>query len=217
MYTVKNNESIVDVCLNSTGDLSSWETILNLNGFTDWNPDLYNGQVLQVPIVINPINYQQLQLYPVNNFENFDTTQFNPNTNGSLVYILNHVIVKTQNIVPISTKKQIYIVSTGETIVDVVLNATGSLDNWETILNVNNFTDWNPDLYVGQEIIIEYLDLQINNIIQFISYPINSDPGINDLDVQIDNLISKFGIHYLFEPEGNIYKFEPDGNLYIFE
>ena len=212
MYIVKNNENIVDVCLNSTGDLSSWETILNLNGFTDWNPELYNGQILQVPIVINNINYQQLQLYPVNNFENFDETQFN-----TLIELLNSVIVKKQNISIQKTKQQVYIVSQGETIVDVVLNATGSLDNWETILNANRFTDWNPDLYVGQEIIIEYLDLQINNIIQFISYPINSDPGINDLELQIDNLISKFGIHYLFEPEGNIYKFEPDGNLYIFE
>jgi hypothetical protein len=213
MYKVKNNETIVDVCLNSTGSLSSWESILNLNGFENWNPLLYNGQELQVPLVVNNFNYTQLQQYPVNNFENFDATQLDSTIEGSLLYILKHVSVTKHDIYPQAVKQQIYTVSQGETIVDVILNATGTLDNWETILNANGFTDWNPTLYVGQEIIIEYLDLQNNNIIQFLSYPLNNDSGINDLDEQISNLISNFDTTILFDNDYEEVEFDDDLTL----
>lgn len=48
----------------------------------------------------------------------------------------------------------IYIVHPLESITDVVMNATGSLSNWDMILTANNFTDWTPDLQPGQNIII---------------------------------------------------------------
>lgn len=57
-----------------------------------------------------------------------------------------------------------YIVGVGETIRDVVINATGAItiqdsngntiDNWNLILDANDFTDWTPILIPGQSVII---------------------------------------------------------------
>ena len=47
-----------------------------------------------------------------------------------------------------------YTVKASESISDVVLNATGSLKNWDSILTANNLTDWTPILSVGQQIFI---------------------------------------------------------------
>jgi len=47
-----------------------------------------------------------------------------------------------------------YTVKVGEDISDVILNSTGSLLNWDAILQANNFTDWTPILSVGQQIFI---------------------------------------------------------------
>jgi hypothetical protein len=187
-YIIKHNESIIDVCLNSTGGLSSWNDIIDLNSLSDWTPKLYDGQVLQVPIIINDVTYQQLQLYPVNNYEPFDTAQI-----AGLIDLLNGVTPVEHEIYTPYPKKQIYVVSQGETILDVVLNATGSIDNWEPILNINGFTEWNPILFTGQEILIDYLNLQKNNIIQFSLYPLNNDSGINNLYNQVNEIISNFG------------------------
>jgi hypothetical protein len=53
-----------------------------------------------------------------------------------------------------------------------VLNATGSLTNWEAILNANNMTDWVPVLTIGQQIIIpDGLALDQNTIRQLKTYP----------------------------------------------
>ena len=186
-YTVKHNESIIDVCLNSTGDVSSWAEIIELNSLSDWTPDLQIGQVLHVPIVINDINHQAIQEYPINNF-GIDITQIK-----TLVDTLNSTLIVAFNIQPQIVKTGNYIVSQGETIGDVILNATGDLTNWETILTANGFLDWNPKLFTGQEIVIDYLILQKNNIIQFNSYPLNNDSGINDLDNKINEIISNFG------------------------
>jgi len=84
------------------------------------------------------------------------------------------------------------------------------LDNWETILNANNFTDWNPKIIVGQEIIIDYLSLQKNNIYEFNKYPICNDSGIQDLDNQISILISKFDNNILFDDDLVQVEFDDD-------
>lgn len=211
VYVVKNNESIVDVCLNSTGDLNSWQAILELNSFNEWNPTLLNGQILEVPGIINNLNYNQLQLYPINNFVNFDTTKID-----NLLSILGSVVVTSHQAYIPQASKQIYIVSQGETIIDVVLNSTGSLDNWETILNANGFIEWNPSLEVGQEIIIEYLDQNINALRQFQLYKICNNTSINNLDKQISDLISNFAQGVLFDNDLSLAEYDDDLTLALF-
>jgi len=43
-----------------------------------------------------------------------------------------------------------YLVNNGETISDVVINATGSLTNWSSFLDLNGFDDWTPTLVAGE-------------------------------------------------------------------
>jgi hypothetical protein len=87
-----------------------------------------------------------------------------------------------------------YTVRTGETIGDVCLNATGTLSNWESILNANNFLDWVPDLYPGQKIIIpDGAEIQNNVLVVTAQYPANNDMGIPNFDDLANEFISTFG------------------------
>jgi hypothetical protein len=229
IYKVKNSESIGDVVLNATGDLSAWGEICDLNGFDSWTPDLQIGQEIQFA---NIINQNVLNSLPsISNFPNLDNkilslinilsngdlttyiTDNLPDINAQILYIektLRGITIQDFKQPIIQVTKNIYIVKQGETITDVVLNATGSLDNWETILNINNFTEWTPTLYVGQEIIIDYLSLQKNNLIQFNQYPICNDSGIQDLDTQISILISNFDNNMLFDDDLVQVEFDDD-------
>lgn len=98
-----------------------------------------------------------------------------------------------------------YTVRTGETIVDVCLNATGTIANWEIILNANNFTDWTPDLFVGQQILIpDAVEIQNNVLIVTTKYPANNAPGISNLISLIDQFISTFTQTILFTADNNL-------------
>lgn len=68
-----------------------------------------------------------------------------------------------------------YTVRVGETITDVVLNSTGSIANWDLILQANNFTDWVPDLEAGQVIIIpDTVTKDLNALRTLQQYPANN-------------------------------------------
>ena len=69
-----------------------------------------------------------------------------------------------------------YIVKVGETIRDVVINATGDLtDNWDKILTANGFTDWTPVLTPGQSIIIpDNVVIDANTFRNKTTYPANN-------------------------------------------
>jgi phage tail protein X len=87
-----------------------------------------------------------------------------------------------------------YTVKTGETITDVLLNSTGTIANWEAVLNANNFTDWTPDLYPGQQIIIpDDSEIQNNVLVVTTKYPANNYTGIPNFDDLVSDLITKFG------------------------
>lgn len=69
IYTVKPGESIGDVVMNSTGSLLNWDAVLTANGFTDWTPTLFAGQVLTIPdnVQVDANTRRQLQSYPACN------------------------------------------------------------------------------------------------------------------------------------------------------
>lgn len=91
-----------------------------------------------------------------------------------------------------------YTVRTGETIRDVCLNATGTIDNWEAILTANNFSEWVPTLTSGQKIIIpDTVEIQNNVLVITTQYPANNDANIPNLNALISDLISKFGENWI--------------------
>jgi hypothetical protein len=66
-YTVGLGDTIMDVACNSTGMASNVDPILTANGFTDWSPELYAGQVIEIPATLSTdINVlAQLNSYPI--------------------------------------------------------------------------------------------------------------------------------------------------------
>lgn len=84
-----------------------------------------------------------------------------------------------------------YSVKPGETIGDVVLNATGSIVNWDQILEDNGFDDWTPDLAPGQQIAIgDELQIDANPLRQLQQYPLCN---ISTMDVyaQIEGIFEQ--------------------------
>lgn len=76
-----------------------------------------------------------------------------------------------------------YIVGVGETIRDVVINATGNFDNWDTILEANEFNDWTPPLLPGQSIIIpDDVIIDSNTLQDKKAYPANNGALAGGLD-----------------------------------
>lgn len=110
-----------------------------------------------------------------------------------------------------------YIVKEGETITDVLLNATGTINNWFLILEANSFLEWTPKLIAGQSVIIpDTVEVQTNVLRALQLYPACNNTGINNLSTQIQELISNFTPPtQLFEDDVE-FTFE-DGVDYSFE
>lgn len=109
-----------------------------------------------------------------------------------------------------------YIVKQGETITDVVINATGQLqDNWEKVLNANNYTEWVPDIVAGQSIIIpDDVVFQENNLRNLKNYPIcNSQPS--DISEQFSNIVNSLDTRKEFE-DNELFEFE-DSEQFLFQ
>lgn len=201
IYTVKPGESIIDVILNSTGDLSNWDSILYANGFDDWVPILNPGNqvIISDEAIKNDIVLAQLGTYPSSN--NFIKNWLSV-INQVFTDIANNTFFVSwdwTNNVSQSVNNKIYKVRPGESIADVVLNATGSLSNWDLILQANNFTDWVPSLIAGQSIIIpDNCFFDLNTIRELTLYPSCNnfiDQWVSDLNnifnIFIDNWILK--------------------------
>lgn len=90
-----------------------------------------------------------------------------------------------------------YIVKTGETIGDVVLNATGSFSNWDSILTANGFTSWTPALLAGQEILIpDTVAVDQNTRRQLTSYPA-ANISVNDVYDQINTIVDQLADNWI--------------------
>lgn len=92
-----------------------------------------------------------------------------------------------------------YIVKVGETIGDIVMNATGSFSNWDIILTANGFTDWTPLLYAGQSVFIpDNVAVDQNTKRQLASYPA-SNISVNDVYDKIDAIIAQLNDNWILE------------------
>ena len=213
MLTIYKNQLITDLCCNQNGDITAWENNLKLNNCTDWNPDLNTIENIQVIGIQSFSNYIQLKNRPVNNSgEPIDQE-------NTLILALNSVTTTIQPVpepnVPVFIG---YVVKNNEEIRDILINATGTENNWEQILNDNDFTEWNPIVKKQQEIKVSNSNELQTNILRVVGLaPINNNPGISYFDEQIQQLINNFTGFYEFEPDNEFYTFEPDGNYYTFE
>ena len=83
-----------------------------------------------------------------------------------------------------------YIARDGETITDVILNATGSLFNWDAILNANNLTDWTPDVISEQAFIIPDGVVIDSDALADLVVRSLCNRSVNDLQAKIDAIFA---------------------------
>jgi hypothetical protein len=98
-----------------------------------------------------------------------------------------------------------YTVRNGESICDVVLNATGNIDNWELIIDFNGFDTWTPSLEVDQVIEIPDTVVFQPNVLRILDkYPSCNNSNIGDLDLQMSELIAIFEGTIIFRMDNNV-------------
>lgn len=92
-----------------------------------------------------------------------------------------------------------YTIKAGETIGDVIMNATGSINNWNVILTANGFTSWTPELQAGQLVAIpDIVVVDQNTKRQLSSYPA-ANISVNDVYNQIDNIVNELKDNWILE------------------
>lgn len=93
-----------------------------------------------------------------------------------------------------------YTVKVGESIGDVVENATGSLANWNAVLSANAFEDWTPDLVPGQQVVIPDSTVvqDLNTKRQLAVYPA-CNASYNDVFEQIITLFNLFNNNWILQ------------------
>ena len=180
---------ISDAILNSTGDISNWSAFLDSNFFDDWTPSLFNGQVLQVPdsANVNVGNIASLAEYPANNFSVPDIYSQIDALFASLVGL---TPIPSVNVLPVLNDQTFYTVRVNETIGDVVMNSSGSIENWDLIVQNAFFSEWVPSLFAGQQIPIpSTINLNSNVYRSLNAYPANNF-SVPDIYNQIDALFA---------------------------
>jgi hypothetical protein len=108
-----------------------------------------------------------------------------------------------------------YIVKTGETITDVCINATGTINNWDKILAANDFEDWIPILTAGQSLIIpDDVEIQTNVLLAMQITPACNNLEITDFDSQLAALLLLFApaIYFNYEND-NLFLDEKNSKL----
>jgi hypothetical protein len=98
-----------------------------------------------------------------------------------------------------------YTVRSGEDICDVVLNATGNINNWELIIDFNNFDTWTPLLEVNDVIEIPDTVVFQPNVLRILDkYPACNNSNVSDLDLQMSELIAIFEETIIFRMDNNV-------------
>lgn len=204
--TVSQGNYISDVVLNGTGLISNWNAILQQNNFSEWVPDLINGQVIEIPdgLTNNPVAIANLKQYPANNFSV-------PDIYNQIDQIFALLAIATPTIAPViaptvKDTNTYYEVRNGEELSDVILNSSGDILNWFTILQAGQFLTWTPDLINGELIAIPAdIASNLNNFRALNQYPANNF-SVSDVYDQIavifDELNNPIRDWILYSPDG---------------
>jgi len=108
-----------------------------------------------------------------------------------------------------------YTVKQGETILNCVLNSTGSLSNWGLIIDANGWDTWTPQLTAGQQILIpDTISKQTNIQLIFQTYPLCDNMSLNILN-QINNFVNKLSTFYLLLEDTNYILLENGGKIIL--
>jgi len=184
---VNPGETITDVILNYTGNVSFWDAILTLNDLKDWNPEL-KDQILIPDSLFDQAVLSQLSIYPACNISVNDI--FTQLTNVAEILAANTIVnsdsLPLKEPIPIKT----YQIKQGESITDVLLNSVGTPAYWETFLNQNSKADWTPELMVNEKIEIPSgLLIDENTTRQLNIYPA-CNASVNDIYAQMALVVS---------------------------
>lgn len=185
-YAVKFGDTIGDAILNSTGVIGNWSAVLDENDFDSWTPDLIAGSQVEIPATA------QTDLEAVRALKNYPAS----NSSSQVTYgLIEQIFTKLLSVSPVqapSIQQQVidlnsyYKARYGETIGDVILNSTGNIDNWEDVLDENNFNEWTPQLTAGQLIAIPpTVQKDLNVFRALTTYPANNNSE-SDVYGQID-------------------------------
>ena len=91
----------------------------------------------------------------------------------------------------------IYTVRPGESIWDVVVNATGTLAGLDAVLDANGFDDWTPDLVAGSQVTIpDAAATDINALQQLQVYKI-CNTSVNDIAAQIITIFETLNNYWI--------------------
>lgn len=192
-YQVRAGETFGDFVLNVCGLITStnWSDCLNENFLSDWTPTLYNGQILQIPVSTdtNVQNIADLAQYPANNFST-------PDIYDQITALFDLLATAPPVNIPVGSLPTIdtnnyYEIRYNETVVDWVLNGSGSIENWSIIAQENFWDTWTPDLFAGQKIKIPSTsNLNLNNFRALNAYPANNF-SVADIYSQINAIFEQ--------------------------
>lgn len=172
---VEYGQTITDVVLNATGLIDNWGQVLDANNFDTWTPDFEVGQTVEIPDgIANDLEaVRALSVYPLSN-----------SSSETLYGIIGQIFKKLLGLTPVQAPKILpqvqdtntyYTVKYGETIGDVLMNATGSIDNWQLVLDANGL-DWAGLLVAGQVIAIpNTVKEDLNSFRALQEYPVNNN------------------------------------------
>jgi hypothetical protein len=189
-YTVKDNETIVDVCINATGTIVSWEEIIK--NYDSWTPSLTNGRGVTTPPIYNDVIQKDSSQRPNSNFGIYD---FQDKVD-SISSILDSVVASVFAEPVIDSSVEYYYLKTGETITDVILNLTGDISNWDPLLQSNLSNTWTPQ---ESRLVISSKAIQKNVVSELSKRPLCNNSGINDLDAKIQDIINNFANSWILK------------------
>ena len=213
MYKIKKGETITDVCLNSTGKLSNWKSILDLNNLSSWTPLLSVNQEFEILKDIDVNTLYTLTKKPIcNNITDDIYLQLTALTDILEVapnVLSNKVIITTKAIY------NYYVVKKGESIYDVCLNSTGNINNLQDILELNSINQWTPELVVEQKIMIPITIKTQDNVLDYLIKKPICNTNISDFNEQIKNITFTNGRQFVYE--NNNYIELENNNLFYLE
>lgn len=134
-YKVKQGETITDICLNTISNISNWYEIINDNDFDTLTPNL---------------EYKTIQLRnEINNIgacNSIDVNNFWSSINTLKEYFVTEKSTLTNYVLTPKANETTYTVKEGETLLDICVNQTGTIFNYDSINFCNNFDTLTPSL-----------------------------------------------------------------------
>jgi len=205
-------QTFFDIIIQNTGiaTADSFFKSVELNNFDTIPPEI-NGSFYNVNNTINRNITDRINEI----CNNFEISDFNEQLE-IIINTLQNVTISTYEKPKYTDLQSGYVVSLFETIGDVCLNSTGSLNNLFQILNNNGFSDIIQNISVNDRINIENCNIQRNIQRQLLLNKAINNFEITDFDLQMSQIINNFTYHKKQFEDGEYFNFE-DTEQYNFD